>query len=74
MGRAGTDKAILSARELEVMNHVARGRTNEEVARMLCISEETVKSHVRHILSKLKARNRTHAVGIVAMNAPHLLR
>ena len=56
------------------MNHVARGRTNEEVARMLCISEETVKSHVRHILSKLKARNRTHAVGIVAMNAPHLLR
>jgi len=67
-------KAVISRRELEVIALVARGMTNDEIAGEMGISVETVKSHMRHLLAKLRAKNRTHAVGIVAMNAPHLLR
>jgi Response regulator containing a CheY-like receiver domain and an HTH DNA-binding domain len=54
----------LSARELEVLRAVADGNANKAVARSLGISEETVKAHMKSILSKLGAHDRTHAVTI----------
>ena len=54
----------LSPRELEVLGLVARGNANKEIAARLAITEETVKSHIRRILDKLRANDRTHAVTI----------
>ena len=54
----------LSARELEVLGLVAKGNANKTIAVRLAITEETVKSHVTKILSKLRANDRTHAVTI----------
>jgi len=54
----------LSEREIEVLRQVAAGNANKIVADHLSISEETVKAHMRSILSKLDARDRTHAVTI----------
>jgi two-component system NarL family response regulator len=54
----------LTERELEVLSGVAAGNSNKLVADQLAISEETVKSHMRNILSKLGANDRTHAVTI----------
>ena len=53
---------ILSARELEVLELIARGHKNREIALALGIEECTVRFHVGNILSKLRARNRTEAV------------
>lgn len=52
----------ISARELEVLELVAQGLSNQVVARRLFISPVTVKTHVHHILTKLAAKNRTEAV------------
>jgi DNA-binding NarL/FixJ family response regulator len=54
----------LTPREVDVLRQVAAGCSNKLVADRLAISEETVKGHLRHILSKLKANDRTHAVMI----------
>jgi DNA-binding NarL/FixJ family response regulator len=54
----------LTEREVEVLQCVARGAANKEVAFRLQISEETVKMHMKHILEKLAATDRTHAVTI----------
>ncbi len=54
----------LSEREIEVLRLVAAGSANKMVADRLAISEETVKAHMRNILSKLGAKDRTHAVTI----------
>ncbi len=54
----------LSAREIEVLQLVANGNSNREIAAQLYITEETVKNHVTHILAKLGANDRTHAVTI----------
>jgi DNA-binding NarL/FixJ family response regulator len=54
----------LSDREVEVLGCVARGAANKEVAFQLHISEETVKVHMKRILEKLQATDRTHAVTI----------
>lgn len=54
----------LSARELEVLKLIAGGHRNREIAIKLTISEETVKMHVRNIMIKLNANDRTHAVTI----------
>jgi RNA polymerase sigma factor (sigma-70 family) len=51
----------LSAREREVLQAVAQGRSNKAVARVLGITEETVKTHMARVLTKLKANDRTHA-------------
>lgn len=56
----------LSERELDVLRQVATGQSNKMAARALGITEETVKSHIRSILAKLDANDRTHAV-IIAM-------
>ena len=54
----------LTAREIEVLREVAAGNANKLVAVHLRISEETVKAHMKSILSKLGANDRTHAVTI----------
>ena len=63
MAEHHTDDA-LSEREIEVLRQVAGGNANKIVADRLSISEETVKAHMRSILSKLGANDRTHAVTI----------
>lgn len=54
----------LTEREIEVLKQVAAGCSNKVVAERLRISEDTVKGHIRNILSKLNASDRTHAVTI----------
>jgi two-component system, NarL family, response regulator len=54
----------LSVRELSVLTCVAAGNSNREVAEQLSVGEETVKAHMKNILSKLRAKDRTHAVTI----------
>lgn len=54
----------LSERELEVLRKVAAGNSNKQVAAQLGISEDTAKAHMKNILSKLNANDRTHAVTI----------
>lgn len=54
----------LTAREIEVLQHVASGNANKMIADRLNISEDTVKAHMKSILSKLGANDRTHAVTI----------
>jgi DNA-binding CsgD family transcriptional regulator len=57
-------KSGISVRELAVLELIADGMPNVEIATRLLISEETVKSHVRSVLAKLRAHNRAHAVAI----------
>jgi DNA-binding NarL/FixJ family response regulator len=52
----------LSEREVNVLSLIATGKSNKELAAQLSISEETAKTHVRSILAKLGAQDRTHAV------------
>jgi len=54
----------LTAREVEVLCHIAGGNRNQDIAQRLFISEETVKVHVKHIMEKLGASDRTQAVAI----------
>ncbi len=51
----------LTPREVEVLSLVAQGRSNKEIAGLLCIAERTVKTHVSNILSKLQMSDRTQA-------------
>jgi DNA-binding NarL/FixJ family response regulator len=55
---------VLTSRELDVLQRVADGHHNAEIAMQLGIKGETVKAHVRTILGKLDARSRAHAVTI----------
>ena len=54
----------LSEREIQVLRSVAQGNSNKRVAAELGVSEETVKAHMKSIVSKLNANDRTHAVTI----------
>jgi DNA-binding NarL/FixJ family response regulator len=58
----GQDRVM--AREIQVLEGVAAGRHNREIGECLFISEETVKVHLKRIMAKLGARDRTHAVAI----------
>jgi DNA-binding NarL/FixJ family response regulator len=53
-----------TAREVEVLQLISDGLVNREIGQRLFLSEETVKSHVRHLLAKLQARSRAHAVAV----------
>jgi len=66
-GREGHE--ILTQREREILQLLADGMSNIDVAERLFISQETVKSHVRHILAKLEADTRTQAVAIALREA-----
>ena len=54
----------LTVREIEVLTKVAGGNRNKDIADLLFISEETVKVHVKHIMEKLGAKDRTQAIAI----------
>jgi len=64
-GARGSDRrgllASLTEREREILDHLARGESNKTIARALDISHDTVKLHVRHILSKLNLSSRVEA-------------
>jgi DNA-binding NarL/FixJ family response regulator len=60
-----TDVA-LTPREVDVLRLAAKGNANKEIAAQLSLTEETVKSHIRNILAKLEAKDRTHAVAMGA--------
>jgi DNA-binding CsgD family transcriptional regulator len=54
----------ITARELDVLELVAEGHTTSEIARALWITEDTVRTHIKRLLSRLEARTRAHAVAI----------
>ena len=54
----------LTTREIDVLRHVAGGNRNRDIAERLFISEETVKVHIKHIMEKLGASDRTQAIAI----------
>lgn len=64
--RTGSD--ALSKRESEVLNLLARGHSNREIAQSLFISETTVKSHLKNLFAKLKVLSRTEAVAVAAQS------
>ena len=56
----------LTEREIDVLRQIVEGNRNKDIAGRLFISEETVKVHIRHIMEKLGASDRTQAVTIAA--------
>jgi len=60
--RASAVREILTTREIEILNWVERGKSNNEIAQILTISPLTVKNHVQKILRKLNVQNRAQAV------------
>lgn len=75
--RAPANAVALTEREAEVLRLLAQGESNKEIARHLQVVEDTVKTHVRHILAKLGAQSRTQAVlcamrlGLVSLERGH---
>ena len=63
---AAERKSKISAREMEVLDLVAQGKTNKDIAASLAISESTVKYHLRNILDKLHLDNRAQAAAYAA--------
>jgi len=55
---------LLSQREWDVLMELGQGQSNVEIAEALFVSQETIKSHIKALLQKLKAKDRTHAVVI----------
>jgi DNA-binding NarL/FixJ family response regulator len=62
--RATQRAPALSGREREIIGLLAEGLTGDEVAELLVLSAETVKTHIRNAMTKLEARNRVHAIAI----------
>ena len=54
----------LTQREIDVLRHVAGGNRNRDIAERLFVSEETIKVHIKHIMGKLGASDRTQALAI----------
>jgi DNA-binding NarL/FixJ family response regulator len=54
----------LTTREIDVLRRIAGGNRNRDIAELLFISEETVKVHIKHIMDKLGAKDRTQAIAI----------
>ena len=72
--RAHEKHETLTDREMEVLRLLARGKSNKEIAHDLEVVEDTIKTHIRHILAKLDVQSRTQAVltavrlGLIALN------
>jgi DNA-binding NarL/FixJ family response regulator len=66
LDQVGAADRGLSSRELEVLKCLAQGKTTAQISTELFISDNTVKTHVRHILEKLEASNRAEAVSKAA--------
>jgi len=65
LDRSTTDRvSALSPREREMLDHLAHGRTGEQIAEELFLSPETVRTHVRNAMNKLEASTRAHAIAI----------
>jgi NarL family two-component system response regulator LiaR len=64
-GAQRSESGGLTPRELDILVEVAKGRTDQEIATRFVVAEGTVKTHIRHILRKLPARNRAQAVAYV---------
>jgi DNA-binding CsgD family transcriptional regulator len=62
--RAPSTTRNVTPRELEVLALIADGHSTREIAQMLWITDETVRTHVRRLLNRLGARTRAHAVAI----------
>jgi len=62
--KAGAGRSAPSARELQVLELVGEGKSNKEIAGALSISDETVKTHLRHLYEKLGVSDRAQAVAI----------
>ena len=62
-----TPRTILSKREIEIINLVAKGYSNKVIASSLFISDETVKKHLRNIFSKLNVRSRIEALQVLGL-------
>ncbi len=73
-GNIETIVAPLTQRETQILNYIADGKTNKQIAHVLQISEQTIKNHVSAILRKLNANDRAHAVvlairrGLISIN------
>lgn len=61
LAKSGKSRPKLTPRELEILEHVARGETNREIAQKLYISEKTVKNHLTNIFRKIEVEDRTQA-------------
>ena len=63
-------------REREVLQLLSQGHSNKDIAQSLCIAEDTVKTHIRHILEKLGVQSRTQAIaaamrlGLISVREP----
>ena len=68
IGGAATPTRPVTDRQLEILTHVARGRTNRQIGEILGISEKTVRNHLRTISHKLSTSDRTHAVVLAIGN------
>jgi DNA-binding NarL/FixJ family response regulator len=64
--QADRNRGLLSDREVDVLKCLARGQTTAQIANALFISENTVKTHIRHILEKMEVNNRAEAVARAA--------
>lgn len=72
-GETGTDRlSHLTARERDVLDELARGRSNREIAKALRLAEKTVKTHVSSILMKLDVEDRTQAALYAVRHTPPL--
>lgn len=63
-GAAGKPLPVLTSREMEILQHLASGMTNKEIARQLGLQEVTIKMHTSRIFGKLNVRNRVQAVSL----------
>jgi DNA-binding NarL/FixJ family response regulator len=66
--RSRNPRGGLSYRERQILTYISEGNTNKEIAQLLGVSEQTVKTHVSAILRKLSAHDRAHAVALALQN------